>query len=140
MARSTSVATSLSAEFFSLQTLGTAGGSITSGSFFGRELNAAGDITLVDRSGGASVLFVDTLTAGGSLNLINVAEIHADTGTGTSTVGNTPDSLTLNIDSIISTGLNVPGIIADGADSDPVLSSGNPGNGGNVTLNLTAVA
>ena len=123
---------------FSLQTLGTAGGSITAGSIFGRVLNAAGNITLVDSNGGTPVLFVDTLTAGGSLNLINVAGIHADTGTGTSTVGNTPDSLTLNIGSIISTGPDVPRIIADGADSDPVLSSGNPGNGGNIILNLTA--
>lgn len=123
---------------FSVPTLATAGGSITSGSIFGRELNAAGDITLVDSNGGAPVLFVNTLTAGGSLNLMNVAEIHADTGTGTSTVGNTPDPLTLNIDSIVRTGLNIPAIIGDGADADPLLSGGNPGNGGNITLNLTA--
>ena len=121
----------------SLPSLATAGGSITAGGVFGAELSAGTDITFVQSGGGQPAVFVDILTAGGNINLMNVAQVQNDSASSDGSINFTPNDFVLTASAIVSTGPTFPLLVSNGFAPDPNFGNNNPGNGGHITLNLT---
>ena len=115
-----------------------AGGSISAGGVFAFTLSAVDDISVGYTGGQGSVgLFVDTLTAGGTLHLLNASNFTNESATSFGDIGFTPDDMTITVGSIMSVGPTIPPLVANGFDADPNFGHDNPGNGGMVTLDLT---
>ena len=115
----------------------TAGGSITASDVGAVTLQAGGNITIGQATGSPHSVFADTILAGGAFNLTNVGSIQNITATATGGIGFTPDPFTLSARTISGVGPTIPALLFDGEAPDPTLGNDNPGNGGNVTLNLT---
>jgi hypothetical protein len=112
-----------------------AAGSISAPAIAGDLIQAGGSIT-IDNSAGtfATGLAANTVTAGGTLTLINVPTIQPFLRL----TDGTPADFTLTASSIASSGTARPALLFNGNDADPDLGIANPGNGGHVTINLTA--
>ncbi len=115
----------------------TAGGSITGASIFGHELDAAGDITVRSLVEATPQVFVNILTAGGDINFMDVYDIQSDSTTASGQIGGTPDDITFTASAINTTGPTIPLFHANGDDASSSSTVPNPGNGGNVTVNLS---
>jgi len=99
-------------------------------------LSAGGNITIDNSSGsfGAGVL-ADTINAA-SISFVNtsrIAPIYAGSGNDAFS----PRDFSLTVGSIDSTGSVIPVLFANGLAANPVAPPSAPGNGGNVTLNIT---
>jgi hypothetical protein len=83
-------------------------------------------------------LFANTVEAGGTLNFNNVQEFSSESGSSIGDIGFTPDDMTVTVGSITSTGPTIPFLFSNASDASPDFGNDNPGNGGNISLNLTA--
>jgi len=113
------------------------------GSLFATSLNCnvaqiGSNITIDDSIHSPDFVFADTLTAGGTLSLINVLGIQPLNSSSDGTIGFTPFDFTLSVGSIVTTGPTFPFLTSNGSDADPAFEHGNPGNGGKVTLNINS--
>ena len=123
---------------FSLPGLATAGGSFNLNGFFGKELDAGQNITFADPNGGSPNIFIDTIVAGGNLNLVNVAAIQNDTSTGGVNTGGMPFNFSLTAGDIIGSGATRALLQTDGFGAEPTVANDNPGNASNITIDITA--
>lgn len=134
-----SAATTISTVFGSV----TADGMITAPNISADSVTAGGDINVAPSGdeNSAPGLFVNTLTTPANLNLTDVEAVRpysSFTITG-SDVGNTPSDLHFSVASINTNGSIIPSLISNGADAFS-QENGNrpdPGNGGNVQLDLS---
>ena len=123
---------------FGEPTVVTAGGSITAPGIIAGALVAGTDIT-VDNSAGSFAfgLIANSTTASGTLFMINSPTISPDNASSDGIIGLTPHDFDLTVASIVSTGPTFPLLFSNGFDADPNVANNNPGNGGNVTLDIT---
>jgi hypothetical protein len=70
--------------------------------------------------------------------LVNVPSITPDNRSATDMIGLTPFDFSLTANSITSSGTNIPLLFSNGSAANPGVANDNPGNGGHITLNLTA--
>ena len=116
-----------------------AGGSITASSLFANTVSAGNDIVIRALGGGvAGGILVDSVSAGGALTLMNTQQVRANGAHTDGSIGFTPNDFLLNVDSIMSTGPTFPILTSDGESADPNIGNDNPGNGGNIAVNLNA--
>ena len=108
-----------------------ANGSITAAGIAAREISAGTDITIAPVETG--FIRASSITAGGQLVLFNTPSISYEFASSSGGIGFTPEDFILTASSISSSGSSIPTLFFDGQPANP-----NPGNGGNVTLNLTA--
>ncbi len=124
---------------FGAPTIVTAGGSIFAPAITAGTLVAGTTITLDNTAGSfSSGLTANSITAGGTLSLINTPAISPADRSSDGTIGNTFADFSLTVGSIISTGPTFPLLSSNGSDAINGSFSNNPGNGGNVAINLTA--
>ncbi len=115
-----------------------AGGSVFAPGIITGELIAGNNVTVDNTAGGFSFgLIANSTTANGTLFMINSPTITPDNGSSDGTIGFTPHDFFLTVSSIVSTGPTFPLLFSNGSDAEPTVGNDNPGNGGNVTLNLT---
>ncbi len=130
--------------FVSVPTDVTAGDSVFVGNgMFTYAVSAGNDIFIGQLAAGAGAspafgLYANTVDAGGTLNFINAQEFAPETGSSFGDIGFTPDDMIVTVGSIVSSGPTIPYLHSTGSDADPDFGNDNPGNGGSVTLNLTA--
>ncbi len=113
----------------------TAGGDILAPQVIAGTLTAGGTITVDNSSGrfGAGVL-VDTINAP-AISFINTSRVSAIYA-GEGSIGFSPHDFSMTVGTIDSSGRNIPVLFANGLHANLTGPSA-PGNGGNVTLNLT---
>ena len=115
-----------------------AGGSVFASAISSDELNAGSAITIDNSAGNFDFgLAANTITAGGALNLINAPTISPNGSTSDGSIGFTPVDFSLTATAIVSSGATHPLLSANGSAADASFGNDNPGNGGNITLNLT---
>ncbi|MGI8432953.1 MAG: FecR domain-containing protein [Chthoniobacterales bacterium] len=112
----------------------TAGGSINTHNLTAPSAQAGANITIGGTLGGPFSVVANTLAAGGAINLINVNSVTGFSSTFGPNGGFTPDPFTLSANSLNVVGPSIPALTFNGSDG----GSSDPGNGGSVTLNLTA--
>lgn len=117
----------------------TADGSISASAIIAGTVSAGTNLT-VDNSAGFYQfgIIANTISVGGTLNLINAPTIMPDNAASDDTIGTTPYDFSLIAGSINSSGANIPLLFSNGGDATPDIANDNPGNGGHITLNLTA--
>ncbi len=114
-------------------------GSVSAPAIITGALMAGTDITIDNTNG--SFLFgilANSITAGGTLSLINSPGISPNNGSYSNNDGATFNDLTITVGAITSTGPIFPVVSSNGGDANPDFSDSNPGNGGNITLTTTA--
>jgi hypothetical protein len=116
-----------------------AGGTISAPAIATGSLIAGSDIT-VDNTAGTFTfgIIANTISTGGVLHLLNVPTISPNDASSDGTAGITTSDFSLTAASLLSTGPTFPLLTANGSDSDPNVANGNPGNGGNITINITS--
>ncbi len=115
-----------------------AGGSINAPGIIAGTLIAGDAITIDNNTADFGFgIIANTISAGGNLNLINAPSISPNNTSSDGTIGFTPHDFSLTAANIISTGPTYPSLISNGSDTDPNFANGNPGNGGNITVNIT---
>ena len=102
-----------------------------------RYLTATHNITIDNTSGNFGALTVNNLSAGGTLQMIDVPVIQPDGRNATSNVGFTPNDFVLQVGAISSSGPRFPVLLSNGSAAVANAGNNNPGNGGNVTLTIT---
>ena len=111
-------------------------GSITAQSIVTNTLQTvAGNVTINNQAGNAG-LVANTIMLGGNLLMVNSATISPNPGSADGTTGETPFDFNLTAGQIISTGPIYPGLFANASSTPTTI---NPGNGGNITLNLNTL-
>ncbi len=111
-----------------------AGGSVSAMNLRALTVQAGANITVGSTVGGPFLLEANTVIAGGALNLLDVGTVIGATSIFGPNGGFTPDPFTLSAGTLTVTGLSIPALSFNGTDG----GSTDPGNGGSVTLNLTA--
>ena len=117
-----------------------AGGFIRTPGVITGTLQAGTDIFINNASGSLSGIgvIVNHLIAGGTLTLDNVPHITPNNGGFTGDDGITYNDFTMTVGAISSTGPAYAVLSSDGGDANPNFADSNPGNGGNITLTITA--
>lgn len=134
-----SAATDIGTTFATLQ----AGGSISAPYIYSQTVIAGGDITLAGVDGEEVFgLQANTTTTPGNLIMTNAEYLQPYSyfefdGSG---VGYSPSDFTVSVASIQTTGPTIPVLVANGGDANSSNNSNlpDPGNGGNVTFNISA--
>jgi mannose-6-phosphate isomerase-like protein (cupin superfamily) len=111
------------------------------GALFATSLNCTvaqvgSNLTIDNSIHSPEFVLADTLTAGGTLSLINVLGIQPLNSSSDGTIGFTPADFSLSVASIATTGPSFPYLTSNGSDATPAVGYDNPGNGGRVTLNI----
>ncbi len=102
-------------------------------------LQAGQDIFVGDPNGSfAFGIVANQIVADGTLNLTNAPTISPNNGGSSGNDGETFDDLTMTVGAISSTGPTYPVLSSNGGDADLNFADSNPGNGGNITLDVTA--
>ena len=116
-----------------------ADGSITAPGVITGTLQAGTDIT-IDNSGGSFGfgIIANHVMAGGTLYLINSPTISPNNGGSGGNDGETFDDFSMTVGAISSTGPTYAVLSSNGGDADSNFVDSNPGNGGNITLMVTA--
>jgi hypothetical protein len=102
-------------------------------------LQAGTDITIDNTNGVFSFgIIANHIIAGGTLTLVNVPTVGPNNASSTGNDGSTFDDFTMTVGAISSTGPTTPILSSNGGNANPSFSDSNPGNGGNITLNITS--
>ncbi len=116
-----------------------ADGSITAPGVITGTLQAGTDITIDNSGGGFGFgIVANHVSAGGTLYLINSPTISPNNGGSGGNDGETLDDFSMTVGSISSTGPTFAVLSSNGGDADSNFVDSNPGNGGNITLMITA--
>ncbi len=120
-------------------TVVTAGGAITAPAIIAGAVVAGGDVT-IDNSDGlfSYALAVNSLTTPGALVLINAPSITPDNGSSDGSIGITFVDFSLTIGSFLTSGPTFPLLSSNGFAAVSGSDNDNPGNGGNITIDITA--
>ncbi len=113
-------------------------GSISAPGILTGTLTAGTNITIDNTAGTFGFgIIANTITAGGILTLINSPTISPNNAGTSGSIGFTPVDFTLTAASIVSAGPVIPILQSLGSDAG-VFGQNNPGNGGNVVVNVTS--
>jgi hypothetical protein len=115
-----------------------ADGSITASGAITGTLEAGTNMTF-DNSADEffSSVIANHISAGGTITFINTPAISPNNGGSGGNDGETFDDFSMTAGSITSTGPTFPVLSSNGGDANPDFDDSNPGNGGNITINIT---